>query len=189
MTFLALGIALLVSRYLTLNPDVFFPQQRAIYIAHRTGILTHVVGGMLALALGPFQFLSGLRARRPVIHRWIGRGYLVGVLLGGLAGLYMATFAYTGAIARGGFSILALLWLMTGALAYLRIRGGDPSAHRRWMVRNFALTFAAVTLRLQMPFLAIGFGGEMGYRIVAWSCWIPNLLIVEWFLRREQANR
>ena len=49
MTFLSLGIVLLVSRYLTLNPDVFFPQQRAVYLAHMTGIMTHVVGGILAL--------------------------------------------------------------------------------------------------------------------------------------------
>ena len=52
------------------------------------------------------------------------------------------------------------------------------------MTRNFALTFAAVTLRLQMPLLAMGFGEEMGYRIVAWSCWIPNLLVAEWLVRR-----
>lgn len=57
MVFLALAITLLVSRYLTLNPNVYFPEQRAVYIAHTVGILGHVIGSMLALALGPFQFL------------------------------------------------------------------------------------------------------------------------------------
>jgi len=186
MTFLSLGIVLVASRYLTLNPDVFFPQQQAVYLAHRTGIIVHVIGGMLALGLGPFQFLSGLRPKHPTIHRWIGRFYLLGILLGGVAGLYMATFAYTGPIASLGFGTLALLWLTTGTLAYRSIRRGDITAHRRWMVRNFALTFAAVTLRLQLPFLSIGFGDEIGYMIVAWSSWIPNLLLIEWFLNRRQ---
>lgn len=185
MTFLALGIVLVVSRYLTLNPVVFFPQQRAVYLAHLTGIIAHVTGGMLALGLGPFQFLRGLRAKRPTLHRWLGRLYLLGILVGGTAGLYMATFAYTGALASVGFGTLALLWLLTGALAYRSIRQGAVNTHRRWMIRNFALTFAAVTLRLQLPLLAAGFGFEPGYRIVAWSCWVPNLLLIEWWLNRR----
>ena len=77
MTFLSLGIVLVVSRYLTLNPAVFFPEQRAVYLAHTTGIVTHIVGGMLALGLGPFQFLQRLRTKRPSVHRWLGRGYLL----------------------------------------------------------------------------------------------------------------
>ena len=186
MTFLSLGIVLVVSRYLTLNPKVFFPQQRVVYLAHMTGIVTHIVGGMLALGLGPFQFLRGLRTNRPSVHRWLGRAYLLGILFGGVAGLYMATFAYTGAVASVGFGLLALLWLSTGILAYRAIRRGDVSTHRRWMVRNFALTFAAVTLRLQLPFLEAGFGFDVGYRIVAWSAWLPNLLLVEWFLNRRR---
>ena len=72
----------------------------------------------VALGLGPFQFLRGLRTKHPALHRWIGRFYLLGILLGGVAGLYMATFAYTGPVASFGFGTLALLWLITGALAY-----------------------------------------------------------------------
>lgn len=185
MTLLSLLITLLVSRYLTLNPEVYFPEQRATYLAHRTGIISHIVGGMLALSLGPFQFLRGLRAKRPFLHRWMGRFYLFGILMGGVAGLYMATFAYGSMVTRLGFRALALLWLFTGTMAYIAIRRGEVANHRRWMVRSFALTFAAVTLRLQMPFLVMGLGLDLGYMIVAWSCWMPNLLIVEWFLRRE----
>jgi len=186
MTVLSLGIVLVASRYLTLNPELFFPQQRAVYLAQTTGIIGHIVGGIVALGLGPFQFLRGLRTRQPALHRWIGRFYLLGILLGGVAGLYMATFAYTGPVAGFGFGALALLWLITGAFAYHSIRHGDVNRHRRWMIRNFALTFAAVTLRLQLPLLTPMFGFELGYMIVAWSAWMPNLLVVEWFLNRRQ---
>lgn len=103
----------------------------------------------------------------------------------------MATFAYAGPIARFGFAALAVLWLTTGFMAYRTIRAGHVAAHRRWMMRNFALTFAAVTLRLEMPLLTILFGDETGYQIVAWSCWIPNLIVAEgmirgWFRRSKQ---
>lgn len=185
MTFLALTIALMVSRYFTLNPDVYFPEQRDVYLAHQTGILTHIVGGVMALSLGPFQFLASLRERRPRVHRWIGRFYLVGVLLGGVAGLYMSAYAYTGLVATLGFATLAILWLSIGFLAYRAIRAGFVDVHRQWMIRNFALTFAAVTLRLEIPFLAMLFGGETGYQLVAWLCWLPNLLVAEAIIRRQ----
>lgn len=186
MTFLALLIVLMVSRYFTLNPDVYFPEQRDVYLAHQTGILTHIVGGVMALSLGPFQFLAPLRERRPRVHRWMGRFYLVGILLGGVAGLYMSAYAYTGIVATLGFATLAILWLSTGFLAYRAIRAGLVDVHRQWMIRNFALTFAAVTLRLEMPFLATIFGGETGYQLVAWLCWLPNLLVAEVIIRRQR---
>jgi hypothetical protein len=61
MTFLAMGIALYAIRYFSLNPDVCFPQQREIYLAYQAGIITYIIGGVLALGLGPFQFLNKLR--------------------------------------------------------------------------------------------------------------------------------
>jgi mannose-6-phosphate isomerase-like protein (cupin superfamily) len=63
----------------------------------------------------------------------------------------MAAHAFGGPIARLGFAGLALAWLVTGTCAYRAIRAGNVALHRRWMVRNFALTFAAVTLRLWLP--------------------------------------
>jgi Predicted membrane protein (DUF2306) len=52
-----------------------------------------------------------------------------------------------------GFGILAVLWFLTGLEAYRTMRRGNIKAHRRWMIRNFALTLAAVTLRNQLPFV------------------------------------
>jgi uncharacterized membrane protein len=188
MTFLSLAIVLVVSRYFSFNPEVYFPQQREVYLAHQTGIMAHIVGGVLALTLGPFQFLPVIRNRWPKVHRWMGRIYLTGILLGGIAGLYMAFYAYAGLAASLGFLGLAVAWLATGYQAYTTIRAGDPEAHRRWMIRNFSLTFAAVTLRLWMMPLAMLFGEIVGYEITAWVSWIPNLIVAEaliqgWFRR------
>ncbi|MGA8048566.1 MAG: DUF2306 domain-containing protein, partial [Burkholderiales bacterium] len=128
------------------------PDMRAGFEAHRSGIYAHVFASAVALALGPFQFSARLRAARLGLHRWLGRLYLgVGVLVGGAAGLFMAFHAFGGLAARLGFACLALAWLYTGLRAYQAIRARDLVSHRRWMVRNFALTFAAVTLRLWLP--------------------------------------
>jgi ABC-type spermidine/putrescine transport system permease subunit II len=62
----------------------------------------------------------------------------------------------------------------------------DFAAHRRWMIRSFALTFAAVTLRLYLPLgflLPVSF--DDAYRVISFLCWVPNLLAAEWLLRRR----
>jgi hypothetical protein len=101
-------------------------------------------------------------------------------LVGGLAGLFMASHAFGGLAARLGFSCLALGWLYTGSRAYLAIRAADIASHRRWMVRNFALTFAAVTLRLWLPASIVsGITFEAAYPVIAWLSWVPNLLVAE----------
>lgn len=190
MTFLAFGVAFVASRYFTLDPQVFFPQQVDVYQAHLAAIILHVAGGVVALAVGPFQFLTRLRARRPKLHRWMGRVYLVSVLVGGLAGLYVATMAYGGLPARTGFAALALTWLTTAFLAYRRIRAGDSATHQRWMIRNYALTFAGVMLRLQIPVSGVaGIPFDVAYPVIAWTCWAPNLLVAEWIVQRIQSRR
>ncbi|MGH8618966.1 MAG: DUF2306 domain-containing protein [Burkholderiales bacterium] len=192
LIFLSLGVtgyALAVYGFLPLGA-LLHPDMRATYEAQRLGITAHVFAAAVALTLGPFQFSTTLRARHPALHRWSGRLYLgVGVLVGGLAGLYMAVHAYGGTVARLGFACLALGWLYTGLRAYRAIRARDIAAHRRWMVRNFALTFAAVTLRLWLPAsVASGIAFELAYPVIAWLCWVPNLLVAELWLVRTPAR-
>jgi hypothetical protein len=55
------------------------------------------------------------------------------------------------------------------------------------MVRNFSLTFAAVTLRLWLPAsVAAGVPFDLAYTVVAWLCWVPNLVAAELLLARTQ---
>ena len=185
MLFLAVLVFLFASRYLTLDPDVFFPQQKMVYMAHLRMLIIHIVASMLAILIGPFQFLPGIRNGRWLkVHRWLGRTYLLSILFGGLGGLYMAQLAYGGPIARLGFTSLAILWLFSGFKAYKHIRNKEIERHREWMTRNYALTFAAVMLRLWNPvFGAIGIDFTTGYIVVAWLCWVPNLLVAQWIIR------
>jgi len=162
------------------------PDMRTTFRAHPIGIYTHIFASSVALALGPFQFSSRLRDSRIELHRLSGRVYLgVGVLFGGLAGLYMSLHAFGGIPSQLGFGCLAVAWLFTGLRALLAIRRHDVATHRRWMVRNLALTFAAVTLRLYLPAsMAAGLPFELAYPAIAWLCWVPNLVVAEVLFNR-----
>lgn len=188
-TVLALLTALLISRYLTFDPAVFFPEQRATYEAHRFSLYLHILGAMVALVLGPFQFSPGLRKRFLKGHRIVGRLYLLGCLAGGIGGLSMTRFAHGGFPAGMGFAMLGALWLIASAMALHRIRQRNVAAHREWMIRSFALTFAAPMLRLYLTLHGILSGMEIidlpftqAYIAIAWLCWVPNVLFAEWFI-------
>jgi hypothetical protein len=58
------------------------------------------------------------------------------------------------------------------------------------MIRSFALTFAAVTLRLYLiPPAIAGVDFVTAYQWIAWLCWVPNLAIAEaWIASRRRAN-
>ncbi len=168
-----------------------FPSELAPSLqVHGFAISLHIVGAILALALGPFQFLARSRGWHPTVHRWMGRLYLLGVLTGGTSGLYLAPFSYGGPTTHVAFGGLGVLWLATGLLAYRAIRARRIEEHRRWMTRNFALTLAGVMLRLWMPgLLAGGVPFDAAYPVVAWLSWIPNLLVAEAVARVARRRR
>lgn len=189
---LMLALSLGVAAYATIAYAAFplgslvHPEMKTNFENHRVAVYLHIFASSLALLIGPFQFSKRLRANRPQFHRLLGKTYLgLGVLLGGIAGLLMAAFAYGGLTSNLGFGILALLWLYTGARAYWAIRHGDIGSHQQWMIRNFSLTLAAVTLRIYLPLsMVFGLPFELCYPIISWLCWVPNLIIAEWIFNR-----
>jgi uncharacterized membrane protein len=150
----------------------------------------HMLGGALASLIGPFQFLPSMRRRYPRAHVWVGRAYLTCVAGGALAGLYLSPGSYAANTFGIAFILLALAWLYTGAKAWLAIRARDVQTHRRWMIRNYALTYSAVTLRIQMPLLMLaGMSPVLALNVVGWTCWVPTLIGVEWWMRRRSRLR
>jgi len=148
----------------------------------------HIAGGIGAVLAGPWQFSQSLRTRNLNLHRWMGRFYLLEVALGSIAGFGMAVVSEEGLATHLGFGILAVLWFATGFEAYRMIRSGNIEAHRRWMIRNFALTLAAVTLRQYMPLMlfALHWPFRRSYIAVSWLCWVPNVLVAEWMVRSRR---
>jgi len=148
-------------------------------------LMIHVAGAATALLIGPVQFSSRLRTRFTGLHRWIGRTYVVSCLVGGAAGFVLALGASTGPISTIGFGSLAILWIVTTSVAWRRAMQGRFVEHRAWMIRSFALTFAAVTLRLYLPLhLLFQVPFDDAYRAISFLCWVPNLLVAELYLRK-----
>ena len=179
-----IGVAVYATRYFLIPPnDDHFSR-------YLLPLRLHIAGGMGALLAGPWQFSEKLRTRALNFHRWLGRVYLLEVVLGSVAGFVMATVSEQGLPTHLGFGMLALLWFFTGLEAYRAIRRGNTVAHRHWMIRNFALTLAAVTLRNYMPLMLFAFGWSFrqSYITVSWLCWVPNLLVAEWLVRRPQGH-
>jgi uncharacterized membrane protein len=142
----------------------------------------HIVPGGLALILGAFQFHSGLRSRWVNLHRNCGRAYIVLVLVGAIAGLLLAWYAPRSFATRLGFATLACVWFYSACMAYLAVRAGKIGLHQQWMIRSYALTLAAVMLRIQLGVYqgVMGLDFDESYAIVAWFSWVPNLIIAEW---------
>jgi uncharacterized membrane protein len=191
MAFLSIAIAGISARYLTPHPAQVAEILRARVAAHDPWIYLHIGGGVTALALGSFQFSRWLRRRYLKLHRWMGRIYLVAVGVGGVAAFRMALESFGGLATHYGFGMLALLWLFTTFMAYRRILQRKIQSHREWMIRSFALTFAAVTLRIWLPLFAgvLKMDFLQSYQTIAWLCWVPNIMIAEILLSRSRQSR
>jgi uncharacterized membrane protein len=196
MTLACVAIAIIVSRYLTFDPEVYFPQQREPYLQHEFALGVHVLSGILALLIGPVQFVRRLRRRFVRVHRFMGATYVASATALGVTGLILAPTAYTGLVASAGFTVLDFAMLFTTWTAVRMILAGRYGEHRRWMIRSFSLIMAGVMLRVWSPIYdglaAVGivdFPFETAYAAIAWLCWVPNLLLAIWFTRNPAGVR
>lgn len=144
----------------------------------------HFYAAGLALLIAPLQLSARLRTRWPVVHRSVGWAYLASVSIGGIAGIVMAFHAQGGWQTGGSFLLLAVLWLSCSWIGVYHAVGRRFEAHRRWMLRSIALTFAGVTLRIYLGLGLAAFDLRFAdaYLIAAWLCWTVNLLVVEIYL-------
>ncbi|GED72174.1 hypothetical protein BRE01_58760 [Brevibacillus reuszeri] len=167
------------------NPD--FHLEPWVYVMY-----VHIITGVLALIIGPFQlFLSKAGTTRLKWHRLMGYLYVISISISGLVNIYLSFFATGGWIAGLGFFTLDVMWVAFTWMSVYKISRKDNHAHREWMLRSYALTFAAVTLRLLLPVLLLLFHGNFipAYQMVAWMSWVVNLVIVEVMIRSRHHHR
>lgn len=191
LVFIFAVVAYALAHFVPAFPSGFLKTKPMDNVFWRVVFFTHVGLGATALALGPFQFWRKFRNRRMRLHRRLGKVYVFAILVGSVAAFCAAWFASTGWVAALGFMGLATAWFFTTLRAYQTIRQGNQKAHEQWMYRSYACTLAAVTLRVILPFelavLRLPFA--TAYPIVAWACWVPNLIFVEWWIRSRQRKK
>jgi uncharacterized membrane protein len=184
----ATGIGLWSLRYLL--PSQPHAVHFENFVNQHTAFTLHAAFASIALLVGPWQFLPSLLLRKCSIHRLLGRIYICAVTLGWLASLPLALHAHSGAAASAGFQVLGICWVTCTLLGLINVRAGRLFEHRRWMIRSYALTTAAITLRLYIAgsdILHIPL--DRSYPYIAWLCWIPNALAAELIIRVTTAPR
>ncbi len=153
----------------------------------RIAFFTHVFTSMLVLLAGFTQFSKVLQRNYPRLHRSIGYIYVIDVLLvTGPAGLLMSFYANGGISSRIAFILLSIGWMYFTVMALYKAIQKDFIAHRIFMIRSFALTLSAISLRCWKVVLAnyTDLPPMDRYRIIAWLGWVLNLLLAEWIIAR-----
>jgi len=177
--------------YIPYNTDVGFLRIKQDYISidhWRTAFFIHVYASMWVLFAGFSQFSKTLLRNRPRLHRALGYVYVADILLiTGPAGLVMGFYANGGFLSRVAFVALAVLWIFFTAMALIKAKQKDFKAHRNYMIRSYALTLSAITLRawkygitntMTLPPMDV-------YRVVAWLGWVGNLIVAEYIIRKN----
>jgi hypothetical protein len=191
LAFLTWLMAKITVNYIPYNTDIGFLRikQQYISIDHwRIAFFIHVYASFWVLLAGFTQFSRSILRNNPTLHRTMGYIYCVDVLLiTGPAGLLMGFYANGGITSRVAFVLLAVLWIFFTAMALYKAKQKDFKSHRAYMIRSFALTVSALTLRAWKYAIAnsIEIGPMDLYRIVAWLGWIPNLVVAEWIIFRS----
>jgi uncharacterized membrane protein len=172
-------------QYIPYNTDVAFLQIKQDVISlpyYRLAFFTHVYTSMLVLPAGILQFSKWIRSHLPALHRSAGWMYsFVLLLFIAPSGFIMGIHANGGLGSQIAFCLLSILWIYFTLMALWKIKQRDMLSHQHFMIRSFALTLSAITLRGWKYVLVMLFHPHPMdvYRITAWLGWGLNLLIAE----------
>lgn len=142
----------------------FFKQNVAVYFSgfrsktfgdsffhNQAWVVMHLVGGTLALFLGPIQFWKYFRNKYLSLHRLLGKIYMIGVVLAGLSALRLSIISSCQPC-RVSLFTLATLALLATAFAWKSIKAKNIKAHQQFMIRSFICIFSFVAVRIDDVF-------------------------------------
>ena len=165
------------ANYLTLSEDKY----GSYYWSRVNWVFPHVIFGVIAILVGPFQFSNKLRAKYLVFHRRMGYVYLISILLGSIAGMALALTSKVNLTYKMGLFFLAVAWLLTSGFALFFIIRRKVAQHKEWMIRSYVVTFAFVFFRLSadiMHYYEIAERSDIN-ALMSWACWAVPLLFLE----------
>ncbi|MFK8007414.1 MAG: DUF2306 domain-containing protein [Saprospiraceae bacterium] len=193
-SFLAVGVGFYPLVFLASNTQ--FPilngksQELLGDVIWNISFYSHISLGGVALLIGWSQFSKKLRNKYLQLHRLIGKIYVGSVLLSAIGGIYIGFFAAGGIISKVGFISLGIIWFYTTLKAFLEVKKGRIEQHKKMMIYSYAACFAAVTLRLLLPLLIVFFHEFVpAYQVVAWLCWVPNLLVAHFIILKKSKDK
>lgn len=190
----AIGIGLYPLLYFIIDRHFGLLQTKETWLLESTiwnvGFYTHIIFGGIALLIGWIQFVEKWRIANITMHRNLGKIYLSCVLLSSLSGIFLGVNATGGLIPSAGFVSLGIFWFLTSYFGYTTILKKRIIEHKNWMIYSYSLCFAAVMLRIWLPLFGAYFGEFLiAYQISAWMCWVPNLIVATFIIRRTNQKR
>lgn len=180
-----------ISQYSGFSNTVGFLKFKQDYIhigIWKVAFYIHVFSAIIALLAGFTQFSVYILKEHKKLHRFIGRAYVINILFINFpAGMIMAFYANGHIPSKIAFIILDVLWFWFTYKAVVAIKRKDIKSHREFMIRSYALTFSAITLRTWKIILSNSsdLDPETIYMIDAWLGFVPNLLLAEWIIRKK----
>jgi uncharacterized membrane protein len=191
-TFLMLRMVL---DYAALRDNVDFLRFKQAYVGYwwwKSAFYIHVFSAIGALLAGFTQFSDHLLRHHRAWHRLLGRIYAYDILVINFpTGMVLAVCANGLLPGRIAFVLLDCLWFSFTLIAVAAVRNGQIARHREFMIRSYALTLSAITLRTWKAILSHSFQIDPVhlYMIEAWMGFVPNLLVVEWWIRSRRSPR
>ncbi|MFT6871062.1 MAG: putative membrane protein [Roseivirga sp.] len=130
------------------NVAVYFTGYKSdTYINNEFWVISHLIGGTLALFLGPLQFFKWLRNKYLSFHRLSGKIYIVGAFIAGLSALRLSLISSC-VSCRVSLLILAILVLFTTFSAWWTVKNKNLKAHQQFMVRSYICVLSFVAVRI-----------------------------------------
>ncbi|MGV3630011.1 MAG: DUF2306 domain-containing protein [Bacteroidota bacterium] len=184
-------LVLLSLPYLAMKPDIDFLLTKQ-FVYHidiwRWSFYVHVFSSAFVIISGLLQFNRWTIRSYPKIHKVSGYVYVSCLLLiSGPGALIMSLYANGGFWPQLSFTLLSVLWIGFTLYALILVYKKRYVDHGNWLLRSYALTLSAVTLRFYLmifDFLDVPLGPIESYTIVAYASWIPNLIFAEILIRR-----
>jgi len=160
--------------------DYFWPRVNWLF--------PHVVFGLLATLIGPFQFVRQLRNKHLRLHRRMGQTYLVCVLFAAGFAIYLALSSAVTQAYTVGMCTAASLWIISAARAYHLAKHRKIHRHKQWMTRNYVITLFFITFMFFFKILeALNIGTSEGnLTVLAWVAWSMPLVVAEAVMRRNK---
>lgn len=155
------------------------------YFPRAIWVFPHVVLGITATLIGPFQFMSKIRNKYLQTHRKLGRIYIISVLLSGIGGMYMAITSGVNLPYAIGLFCLGFIWSVSAIMAFISIKNKKIELHKDWMIRSYVITLAFVTFRFVediLMSLKVGTYEEV-LVLMSWASWAIPLFIAEVFIQ------
>ena len=162
--------------------DYYWPKAPWLFI--------HVISGILATLIGPFQLISRIRTNNLNTHRVLGKIYLGSILIASITAVYLAINSQYNLINKISLGFVPIIWISTTGMAYISVLNKQFGQHREWMIRSYVVTLFFITFVMIDEFLPYSYFGTYAETLplLTWASWSIPLFVTELVLQGRKTK-